>query len=48
MIEETGSNEDTVPHSMSGTKSMLQMNLLTLIDVRTTFGMAISCEIIYI
>ena len=47
MIEETVANEDVVPQSVSGTKSMPQMNLLTLIDIMT-FDMAISCKIIYI
>lgn len=30
---ETGANKDIVPNSMSGIRSMLQIDLLTLIDI---------------
>lgn len=44
---ETGANKDIVPNSVSGTRSMLQIDLLTLSDIRQHLVWSVPCKIVY-
>lgn len=45
---ETGANKDIVPNLMSGTRSIIPIDLLTLIDIRQHLAWSVPCKIVYI